>query len=106
MGNDPATRSSGRPGDAQTPASRSTHAGVSIGSIVQIDPAHDSRWGGCLLIVTDLHAWGVTGYVRIPRRGDAYLRVPFRGVALVGTSVPAWSQSVCVPDDPGAPDGL
>jgi hypothetical protein len=59
-------------------------ARIQVGSVVQIDPAHDDRFGACLLLVTELKGWGVQGYVRIPGRGDAYYRVPFDMVSYVG----------------------
>ncbi len=39
--------------------------GVQVGDVVQIDPEHDPRFGGCLMVVTELKpAWnGLVGYV-------------------------------------------
>lgn len=49
-----------------------------VGSIVQIDPNHDTDgFGGCLLVVTEVKAWGVVGYVEVPRAGRVYYRVDF-----------------------------
>jgi hypothetical protein len=66
---------------------------IQVGSVVQIDPDHDPAFGACLLIVTEVKAWGVQGYVRIPSKsatgsGDAYYRVAFDKVAYVGEA--AW----------------
>jgi hypothetical protein len=33
------------------------------------------HWNGCLVLVTEVRAWGIQGFVRIPMSGDAYIRV-------------------------------
>ena len=55
-------------------------------AVIQIDPAHDSRFGGCFLQVTERRSWGVIGYVAIPGDdgGQAYYRLPWEGGSFVG----------------------
>lgn len=46
---------------------------LSVNDVVQIVPEHD--WGGSLVIVTEVKSWGVQGYVQIPMKGQAYIRL-------------------------------
>lgn len=49
---------------------------VQVGDIVQISPDFDSNgFGACLMTVTEVKAWGLQGYVQIPKGGQAYYRV-------------------------------
>ena len=60
---------------------------LEVGDIVQIDPEHDPRFGGCLMVVTELKSWGVQGHVAIPHEGgpqQAYYRCPFENMERVG----------------------
>lgn len=50
--------------------------------IVQIHESH--KWGGCLLVVTEVKSFGVQGYVRIPLQGDAFLRISDEDFTVVG----------------------
>ena len=54
------------------------------GDIVQIDPAHDDRFGGCLMIVSEPKGFGAQGYIQIPGSGNAYYRCSFENMELVG----------------------
>lgn len=54
---------------------------IEIGSIVQLNPETTSNksFGGCMLVVTEVKAWGVQGYVqglgtREELGGQAYYR--------------------------------
>jgi hypothetical protein len=60
--------------------------GIKVGDVVQINPEHDERFGACFLVVTELKSWGVQGYARVPGGGDAYYRVPYEQVHLVGVA--------------------
>jgi hypothetical protein len=63
---------------------------IAVGDVVQIDPEHDDVFGACYLTVTELKAWGVQGYVRVPGKGDnggdAYYRVRFEKIVRIGRS--------------------
>jgi len=49
-----------------------------VGDVVQIDPAHDLRFGGCFMVITEVRNWGYIGYFSIPgETGLAYYRVRF-----------------------------
>lgn len=55
-----------------------------VGDVVQIDPEHDPRFGGCFMVVTDPETWGATGFVQIPGGGQAYYRCPSEHLHLIG----------------------
>lgn len=54
------------------------------GDIVQIDPEHDTVFGGCLMVVSEPKAWGAQGYVNVPGQGLAYYRVKEKDAKMVG----------------------
>lgn len=54
------------------------------GSVVQIDPEHDERFGACLMVVTEVKPWGYQGYVKVPAQGLAFYRVPKEKAVYVG----------------------
>jgi hypothetical protein len=70
---------------------------VERGDIIQIRP--DAHWGGCLLLVEEVKSWGIQGYVEIPMKGRAYLRVPHEDYEIVGRA--SW-----VPADLEVTDGI
>lgn len=48
------------------------------GDIIQIDPEHDARFGGCLFVVDEPKTWGAQGYVMVPqgpKAAPAYYRL-------------------------------
>lgn len=56
-----------------------------FGDVVQIDPAHDDRFGGCFMVVTEPKPWGAQGYCSSPgQSGLAYYRCPFAAMELIG----------------------
>lgn len=55
-----------------------------VGDIIQIDPAHDERFGACLMVVSEPKPWGAQGYVQIPAEGQAYYRLHFEDGVRVG----------------------
>jgi len=56
-----------------------------VGDVVQIDPAHDQRFGGCFMVITEPKAWGAQGYVSIPgKTGVAYYRCPSEAMHFIG----------------------
>lgn len=62
-------------------------ATLEIGDIVQIDPAHDERFGGCLMVVTEPKSWGAQGYVvgpQAPKAGIYYYRCKHENMVKVG----------------------
>jgi hypothetical protein len=67
---------------------------LAAGDIVQVDPAWDHdrgrHWfGGCLLVVSECHDWGVTGYVQSPAaQGVAYYRCPWEHMEPTGGKAP------------------
>ncbi len=70
---------------------------LSPGSVVQIDPAHDERFGGCFMQVTELKSWGVQGFVKVPAGGMAFYRVPFAGIEYIGEAI--WVDDVTANGD-------
>lgn len=64
---------------------------VKVGSVLQIDPQHDERFGASLLVVTEVKSWGVQGYIRVPqvpKASNAFYRVEWAKVEYIGES--AW----------------
>ena len=62
------------------------------GDVIQIDPEHDSRFGGCLMMVTEPKPWGAQGFVAIPDADgpqNAYYRCNFADMEYVGRA--AWA---------------
>lgn len=57
---------------------------IEAGDVVQIDPDHDERFGGCFMLVEEVAGWGFKGFVEVPARGAAYYRAPTDSVKLVG----------------------
>ncbi len=59
-----------------------------VGSVVQIDPAHDEKFGGCFMLVTELKGFGALGFVEIPGDdgGQAYYRCPHDAMVLIGSA--------------------
>ncbi len=56
-----------------------------IDDIVMVDAAKNPQWGGCLVVVEDVAAWGVLGRSRVPsRHGMAYVRLRFDEIKRVG----------------------
>ena len=60
---------------------------LNIGDVVQIDPAHDDRFGGCFMVITESKSWGAQGYCASPgQSGLAYYRCPFAAMELIGSA--------------------
>ena len=60
--------------------------GWNVNDLIQIDPAYDERFGGCILQVTETKSFGVKGFVQIPAGGQAPYRLPWDGGEYVGLS--------------------
>ena len=59
--------------------------GLTKGDVVQIDPAHDERFGGCFMVVTEPKSFSAQGYVSTPGvKGLAYYRCPWAGMHKIG----------------------
>lgn len=62
------------------------HTGISTfkpGDIAQvINEKH--QWFKCLVIVEEVKSWGIQGYTTIPLQGDAYIRLNYDEITLVG----------------------
>lgn len=59
---------------------------IKAGSIVQANE-NAGEWAGCVLIVSEEKSWGVQAYLRIPTKGDAYIRLPWDAVEDIGEAV-------------------
>jgi hypothetical protein len=65
-----------------------------VDDIIQISPTWDARFGGACLVVTEVRAWGVIGYVAVPgapASQTAFFRLPYEsdkeGCTLTGVRV-------------------
>jgi hypothetical protein len=48
---------------------------MNIGDIVQVNPEKET-FGGCMVVVTEIKAWGIQGYVQnAGANGQAYIRL-------------------------------
>lgn len=47
---------------------------VHKGSLIQVNESIKD-WFGCVMTVDEVKSWGVLAYLRIPCRGDAFLRL-------------------------------
>lgn len=72
------------------------------GDVVQIDPAHDERFGGCFMQVTERKDWGVQGFVKVPAGGMAFYRVAYEHIEYVGTAT--WVDETTGKGKRGTPD--
>lgn len=59
---------------------------LEIGDVVQIDPEHDKRFGGCFMVVTEPKAWGAQGYCASPEHpgGLFFYRCKFENMEYIG----------------------
>lgn len=58
---------------------------LKYGDVVQIDPDHDNRFGGCFMTVTEPKSWGAQGFCVSPaEKGSYYYRCKFENMELVG----------------------
>jgi len=57
---------------------------TAVGDVVQIDPAHDEKFGGCFMLVEEVKGWGLVGFVQVPGSGRAYYRVPYEKCFQIG----------------------
>jgi len=48
---------------------------VAYGDIVQLNPRKNEMFGGCLVFVTDVRAWGVKGYIPMPDQNKVCLNL-------------------------------
>ena len=58
-----------------------------IGAVLQIAPEHSEMFGGCFLQVTEVKPWGVQGFVRVPGGGNAFVRVKWEHLEVIGMAV-------------------
>ena len=60
---------------------------IKVGDVVQIDPEHDDRFGGCFMQVEEVKGWGYCGFVTCPDEPTcaiAYYRVEHEHVVRIG----------------------
>lgn len=60
-----------------------TH-GLAVGYVVQIDPMHDTHFGGCFMVVEEMKAWGIKGFVKGPGAGLYPYRVAYDAIKPIG----------------------
>ena len=61
-------------------------ARIKVGSVVQgNEKAGD--WAGCTLIVSELKSFGVQAYLKVPFKGNAYIRLIWEQVEYIGEAV-------------------
>lgn len=60
---------------------------VKKNSVVQVIELGPPDWVGCLMQVDEVRSWGVQAWVKIPKSGDAYLRLNWEQIELIGQAV-------------------
>ena len=55
--------------------------------VIQLLENAQEGWVACLMIVSEVRAWGVLAYLKLPLQGDAYLRVPYDQFEIVGRAL-------------------
>lgn len=58
---------------------------VEINDVVQIIPSHE--WSGCFVIVTEVKKWGIQGFVQVPMKSQAYIRIKNGEFEKVGKAI-------------------
>lgn len=57
---------------------------VQFGTIVQVTAKDYGTWYGQILVVSEVKEWGIQGYLDIPNKGPAYLRVKHGDYDIIG----------------------
>ena len=58
---------------------------VSVNDVIQVnDNFENDQWTGCLMIVYEVKDWGVVAYLRVPMKGNAYLRLRHNEYEVIG----------------------
>jgi hypothetical protein len=60
---------------------------IQINSVVQINENGQDGWIGCLVQVSELKSWGIQGWVKLPKSGDAYIRLNWNEIDYIGEAV-------------------
>jgi hypothetical protein len=60
---------------------------MEVNHIIQLTEQAQEDWIGCVMIISEVKSWGVQAYMKMPGRGDVYLRVPFGQFEIVGQAV-------------------
>lgn len=65
------------------------HKALMVGDVVQYRPGANPAFDGCFVQVTEIKAWGVMGFVRVPGEtgGNAYVRPKMEDIAFIGKAV-------------------
>ena len=59
-----------------------------IGAVLQISPEYSETFGACFMQVTEVKPWGAQGFVRVPGGGNAFVRVKWEHLEVIGMA--AW----------------
>ena len=60
---------------------------IKINSVVQINENGKEEWIGCLIVVSEIKNWGVQGFLKMPFKGNAYIRLNNNEFDLIGDAV-------------------
>lgn len=60
---------------------------IKVNSVVQINEKGGEGWIGCLVQVSEMKSWGIQGWVKIPKSGDAYIRLSWDQIDYIGEAV-------------------
>ena len=63
-------------------------------AVVQVNDRGQQDWIGCLVQVSEVKGWGIQGFVHIPKRGRAYIRLKWVEINYIGQAVMAVAEDV------------
>jgi hypothetical protein len=56
-------------------------------TVVQINEKGKDGWIGCLVQVSEVKGWGVQGWVQLPMKGSAYIRLQWDEIEYIGEAI-------------------
>jgi hypothetical protein len=60
---------------------------MEVSTIVQVIEGGPEGWVGCLIQVSEVKSWGIQGFVKIPKGGEAYIRLTWQQFEPIGKAV-------------------
>jgi len=57
---------------------------ITKNSVVQVNELGDKDWVGCLIHVSEVKNWGIVGFIRVPKTGNAYVRLRWEKIEYIG----------------------
>lgn len=55
--------------------------------VIQVNEHGLEAWIGCLLLVDEIKSFGVVAFLKVPKSGNAYVRLPWEHFDRIGPAV-------------------